>query len=51
MKDYRELALEVVYSEGYPAKAMLIAALNHMSQEDVRDMLAENALLPLEDEE
>ena len=51
MKDYRDLALEVVYSEGYPAKAMLVACLNCMSQEDVRDMLALNELLPLEDEE
>jgi len=51
MTDYRDLAMEIVYSEGYPAEGMLVAALKYMSQEDVRDMLALNDLLPLEDEE
>jgi len=51
MKDYRDLAMEIVYSEGYPAEGMLVAALKYMSNDDVRDMLAANELLPLEEEE
>jgi len=51
MKDYRELAFEIVYDQGYPAEGMLVAALKYMSNDDVRDMLAANELLPLEEEE
>jgi len=51
MKDYRDLAMEIVYSEGYPAEGMLVACLKYMSNDDVRDMLAANELLRLEEEE
>ena len=51
MKDYRDLAIELVEDQGYSAEDMLVAALKYMSQSDVRDMLAVNELLPLEEEE
>jgi len=51
MKDYRDLAIELVEDQGYSAEDMLVAALKYMSQSDVRDMLAANELLPLEEEE
>ena len=51
MKDYRDLANELVEDQGYSAEDMLVAALKYMSNGDVRDMLAANELLPLEEEE
>jgi len=39
MIDYRDYAIELVEDNGFDAKAMLIAALKYMSNDDVEDML------------
>ena len=49
MTDYRDHAIELVDDGMVDPMMMLTAALKYMSQDEVRDMLEINELLPEED--
>ena len=49
MTDYRDVAHELVDDGMVDPMMMLTAALKYMSQDEVRDMLEINELLPEED--
>ena len=51
MTDFRDVAFELVEDGMVDPMMMLTAALKYMSQDEVKDMLEINELMPEEDED